>query len=96
MPIPLACAFSSFTGAGARVGLARAGQPTLWRRARTDGSYLSASDVRVHFGLGTDTRAARLVVEWPDGPAETFAGIDADRVVVLERGRGVPRGPAGK
>ena len=25
---------------------------TIWRRAHTDGSYLSASDPRVHFGLG--------------------------------------------
>ena len=37
---------------GARVGVMRDGQPTLWRRARTDGSYLSASDGRVHVGLG--------------------------------------------
>ena len=29
---------------GARVGVERAGRPTLWRRVRTDGSYLSASD----------------------------------------------------
>ena len=35
----------------------RARRPaTLWRRARTDGSYLSASDSRVHFGLGVDAR----------------------------------------
>ena len=39
-------------GMGARVGIERAGQPTLWRRVKTDGSYLSASDIRVHFGLG--------------------------------------------
>ena len=40
-------------GFGAWIGVERAGRPTLWRRVRTDGSYLSASDVRVHFGLGT-------------------------------------------
>ena len=34
-------------GFGAWVGVERAGRPTLWRRVRTDGSYLSASDVRV-------------------------------------------------
>ncbi|PYR33291.1 MAG: hypothetical protein DMF93_25580 [Acidobacteria bacterium] len=32
---------------GSRVGVERAGRPTLWRRVRTDGSYLSASDVRL-------------------------------------------------
>ncbi|MEP6917010.1 MAG: VCBS repeat-containing protein, partial [Acidobacteriota bacterium] len=31
-------------GFGARVGIARQAQPTMWRRVGTDGSYLSASD----------------------------------------------------
>src|SRR5829696_3559897 len=31
---------------GTWIGVERAGQPTLWRRVRTDGSYLSASDAR--------------------------------------------------
>ena len=39
-------------GFGARIGVERAGRPTVWRRVRTDGSYLSASDARVHVGLG--------------------------------------------
>jgi hypothetical protein len=75
-------------GIGARVGLVRENQATLWRRARTDGSYLSGSDSRVHFGLGGDTRVTRVIVEWPDGPVEAFGAIPADRVVTLERGRG--------
>ena len=55
-------------GFGAWIGVERAGQPTLWRRVRTDGSYLSASDVRVHFGLGSsprDRRRRRAVARWP-------------------------------
>ena len=40
---------------GARVGIERAGRPTIWRRVKTDGSYLSASDLRVHVGLGIVT-----------------------------------------
>lgn len=35
---------------GARVALLRAGQPHLWRRVHTDGSYLSASDPRILVG----------------------------------------------
>ena len=75
-------------GIGARVGVLRAGMPTLWRRARSDGSYLSASDSRVHFGLGVDTRVTRVIVEWPDGAVEAFRDIPVDQVVPLERGRG--------
>ena len=38
---------------GARVAILNADGAMLWRRAHRDGSYLSASDLRVHFGLGT-------------------------------------------
>ncbi len=75
-------------GIGARVGVEIDGQPILWRRAHTDGSYLSASDSRVHFGLGPSARVTRLVVEWPDGTAEDFGAMPGDRFVTLERGRG--------
>jgi len=73
---------------GARVGVVRDGQPTLWRRARTDGSYLSASDVRVHFGLRDKPTIAQVVVDWPDGVHESFADVPADRIVTLTRGTG--------
>jgi hypothetical protein len=76
---------------GARVGLERAGSPTLWRRARTDGSYLSANDGRVHFGLGAEARVDAVTVEWPDGFVESFTGVLTDHVVTLIRGEGRPR-----
>ncbi len=57
-------------GFGARVGVVRQKQPTLWRRVGTDGSYLSAADCRPHFGLGSEARIDRVVVEWPDGLRE--------------------------
>ncbi len=72
---------------GARVGLERRGRPTLWRRVRTDGSYLSASDAGVHFGLGTSTDIDAIVVEWPDGTRERTTGIAPDRVVAIHRGK---------
>ena len=37
---------------GARVALLRDGRPALHRRVHSDSSYASASDLRVHFGLG--------------------------------------------
>jgi hypothetical protein len=83
----LELALSASTGnrysIGARVGIVRQGQPTLWRRVRSDGSYLSASDDRVHFGLGTSDRVTSVTVEWPDGRTESFEGI---RITTLKRG----------
>jgi hypothetical protein len=75
-------------GQGARVGVMRPGLPAVWRRARTDGSYLSASDVRVHVGLGASPTIGQVVVEWPDGGHEAFSSVSADRVVTLRRGTG--------
>jgi enediyne biosynthesis protein E4 len=75
-------------GFGARIGLERVGSPTLWRRVRTDGSYLSASDVRVQFGLGAKATIAALRVQWPDGASERWTEISANRRVTLRRGTG--------
>ena len=77
-------------GLGAWVGLERSGRATLWRRVKTDGSYLSASDVRVSFGLGTSPEVTAVVVRWPDGTIERRAGVASDRLLTLGRGTGRP------
>ena len=83
-------------GLGARVGIERTGQPTLWRRARTDGSYLTANAARVHVGLGAQPAISRVLVEWPDGEQEAFTGVAANRISTLDRGRGMPLGQQGR
>jgi hypothetical protein len=77
-------------GLGAWVGLVRKGMGTLWRRAHTDGSYLAASDPRVHFGLGGSSAYESLVVHWPSGRRETWSGLGANRTVTLRQGTGKP------
>jgi len=78
-------------GIGGWVGVERTGRPTLWRRVRTDGSYLSASDVRAHFGLGAAAAVTAIVVQWPDGQRERFTDVAADRLVTLRRGTSTVR-----
>jgi hypothetical protein len=73
---------------GGWIGVERTGRPTLWRRVRTDGSYLSASDVRVHFGLGASPAVTAVVVQWPDGRRERWTDVAGDRLVTLRRGSG--------
>jgi hypothetical protein len=75
-------------GFGARVAIERSGRPTMWRRVRTDGSYLSASDARVQFGLGSSAKFDAVVVQWPDGAVERWTKVTADRGVTLKRGTG--------
>jgi hypothetical protein len=81
-------------GVGAWAGVERRGRPTQWRRVKTDGSYLSASDLRLHVGLGEASAVDGVTVRWPDGEAERWTGLQADRVVTLRRGTG--RGAVGK
>ena len=61
-------------GIGARVAVKTTGLPELWRRVHTDSSYLSASDPRVHFGLGDATRIEHVTVYWPDGSKSIYEG----------------------
>jgi hypothetical protein len=75
-------------GLGAWLGLIRKGAPTLWRRSHTDGGYLSASDPRVHFGLGGSTAYDALVVRWPSGRRESWSALGVDRTVTLRQGTG--------
>ncbi len=81
-------------GIGARVALFRAGKPVLWRRAHTDGSYLSTNDVRVHFGLGRQPDIDAVAVAWPDGYREFWRAITADTAIVLQQGTGELGWPA--
>ena len=75
-------------GLGAWVGVERTGRPTLWRRVKTDGSYASASDSRLQFGLGGAPAIDAVVVHWTDGRRERWTGIQADRLVTLRRETG--------
>ena len=55
---------------GAIVRVALSGGRILTRSVHTDGSYLSARDGRVHFGLGPSPDVERVLVVWPKGRAE--------------------------
>ncbi len=77
-------------GIGAHVAVLREGQAPIWRRVHTDGSYLSASDARVHFGLGEMPGLKGVLVHWPDGSRESWDNIQPDRFVTLRQGSGKP------
>jgi enediyne biosynthesis protein E4 len=58
-----------------------------WRTAGGAAGYLGHNDVRVHFGLGEQTRA-RLELLWPDGGRQVLKDVPADRVLVVRQGEG--------
>ncbi len=80
---------------GTRVELRREGATSLWRQAATDGSYCSASDPRVLFGLGEGEKLLGLTVHWPDGQKETWPSPPLRRYTTLSQGKGAPQTKAG-
>ncbi len=63
-------------------------EPVLWRRVRTDGSYVSANDPRVLVGLGRAAAVDRVRVVWPDGGVEEWGDVAVDRWTTLVQGTG--------
>jgi len=81
---------SNRMGLGARV-TARAGTLRQIAEATTSGSIFSASDSRVHVGLGAATEAD-LEIAWPSGRIQTLTGIPANQTIEVDEDRGiVPR-----
>ncbi|HEX6883085.1 MAG TPA: CRTAC1 family protein [Planctomycetota bacterium] len=68
----------------------RAGGRTWRREVRTAVGYASASDPRVHFGLGGEARVEELEVRWVDGIRETYPVEGVDRRIEVRRGLGRP------
>jgi hypothetical protein len=73
-------------GYGASV-LVETARRKLFRHCHADGSYLSSSDPRVHFGLGEETQAAKVTIRWPDGAVQTLHDLAADRILTVEEGK---------
>lgn len=68
--------------------IAECGGKKYLRSISSSWSYLSSSEARAHFGIGSATKVDAFVVRWQDGAKERFPGGPADRAVTLERGKG--------
>jgi hypothetical protein len=79
---------SNRDGFGARVEIS-AGDLRQSGEVRASSSYLSASDPRLHFGLGAATRADNIVIRWPSGTVDTVRDEAADQELTIEEGKGV-------
>jgi hypothetical protein len=50
----------------------------------TASSYLSASDKRVHFGLGAEKSIQKVEIRWPSGIIQTLQEIPADHILQID------------
>ena len=69
---------------GARVRVV-AGAFTQTGEVRSGGSYLSQSDLRLHFGLGQNAKVNRVEIVWPGGVKQEEVGIAVDRVITIRQ-----------
>lgn len=87
---------SNRSAIGARVRVT-ANHHTEVDEVRSGGSYLSQSDLRLHFGVGTASKADSIEITWPSGSRQVLSNQAVDRVLTVREeynespGRGTTR-----
>ncbi|AXC13897.1 ASPIC/UnbV domain protein [Acidisarcina polymorpha] len=71
---------------GARVRI-EVGGVSLIQEVEGGGSYLSQSDLRLHFGLGAAREVQAVQVMWPSGAHQEFNHMTADKFYLIEEGQ---------
>ena len=74
---------------GARVWITANGLRQM-RDVHSGGSYLSSSDLRLHFGLGEAATVSRIETRWPSGLRQTYGPLAADHFYLLREGAPAP------
>jgi len=65
---------------------------TQYQQAKGGMSYMSASDARVHFGLGQRMTVQSLEITWPSGTVDKLTNVPIDQIITVKEGAGiVPR-----
>jgi hypothetical protein len=88
---------SNRTGIGARLKVvAQTGTPVLGAKpgsplaqideVRSSNGYFSASDLRIHFGLGNAKKVDLVEIRWPSGSVDTLMDLDVNRLYVIQEG----------
>jgi len=72
---------------GSRV-TARYGQHIQAQEVLAQSSFYSASDRRLHFGLGSEM-VAHLTIRWTNGNIESIPNVAADQLVTVREGSGI-------
>ncbi|MBV9403985.1 MAG: CRTAC1 family protein, partial [Acidobacteriaceae bacterium] len=76
---------SNRSAIGARVKLIASGH-AQYGEVRSGGSYLSQSDLRLHFGLGAAQRIDVIQISWPSGSKQELRNQACNRVLAITEG----------
>jgi enediyne biosynthesis protein E4 len=79
---------SNRAAVGARATVT-AGDLVQFNEVRAGSSYLSQNDLRLHFGVGSQTVIDTLQVSWPSGKQATYRNLAADFIYTIVEDRGI-------
>ena len=79
---------SNRSAIGARVTVYAGGIARI-AEVRAGGSYISQNDLRLHFGLGLETRISKVEITWPNGKREELKDLAADAIYTIVEGKGI-------
>jgi enediyne biosynthesis protein E4 len=79
---------SNRDGIGAKVKIV-SGDLTQIDEVRSGGSYISQSDLRLHFGLEKRTKVDMIEVRWPGGGIDKVTGAGVNRILTIKEGKGL-------
>jgi enediyne biosynthesis protein E4 len=72
---------------GAQFKLTTSSGRTLYNHVTASVGFMSSSDRRVHFGLGSERMAELIEVRWPSGAVQTLKKVAADQILKIEEPR---------
>ena len=75
-------------GIGARVKIV-AGDLTQMDEVRSGDSYISQSDMRLHFGLEKRTKIDLIEIRWPSGVVDKITKANVNKVLTVKEGQGL-------
>ena len=62
-----------------------------WKMLRSGSSYLSQSELVLTFGLGAQTKADNIEIQWPSGQVDKLSNVNAGQTVTVQEGKGSNR-----
>lgn len=79
---------SNRDGIGAEIRITTVDGKQQYAMVDTAGSYLSASDKRVHFGLGSEKVVKLIEISWPSGIVQRIQNVAADQILKVREDGG--------
>ena len=78
---------SNRDGIGTKIKVTTPSGRTLYNHVSVSVGFMSSSDRRVHFGLGSEKSAESIEIQWPSGTVQTFKNVPADQILKVDEPR---------